>query len=164
VIEGTLGKAFGVVGGYITGSAALCDFVRSFASGFIFTTALPPAVAAGAAPRSATSRPARWNACATGARGEAAPQARCRGRSLHGQREPHRAGDGGRCQEVQVDQRHAAGEHGIYIQPINYPTVPRGTERLRITPTPLHSDADIDHLVSALSELWSQCALARAVA
>jgi 5-aminolevulinate synthase len=165
VIEGTLGKAFGVVGGYITGSAALCDFVRSFSSGFIFTTALPPAVAAGAA---ASIRHLKSSEFERMRHKERVAKLR---RKLDAAGVPYKAnhshivpvmvGDAKKCKwisDILLEQ------HGIYIQPINYPTVPRGTERLRITPTPLHSDADIDHLVSALSELWSQCALARAVA
>jgi 5-aminolevulinate synthase len=165
VIEGTLGKAFGVVGGYITGSAALCDFVRSFASGFIFTTALPPTVAAGAA---ASIRHLKSSEFERMRHKERVAKLR---RRLDAAGVPYKAnnshivpvmvGDAKKCKwisDILLEQ------HGIYIQPINYPTVARGTERLRITPTPLHSDADIDHLVSALSELWSQCALARAVA
>ena len=165
VIQGTLGKAFGVVGGYITGSAALCDFVRSFASGFIFTTALPPAVAAGAA---ASIRHLKSSQFERSRHRERVARLR---HKLDQAGVPHLmndshivpviVGDAKKCKwitDILLEQ------YGIYIQPINYPTVPRGTERLRITPTPLHSDADMDHLVSALSELWSQCALARAVA
>ena len=165
VIEGTLGKAFGVVGGYITGSAALCDFVRSFASGFIFTTALPPAVAAGAATSIRHLKVSEMERLRHKDR-----VAKLR-RKLDQAGVPYKAnsthivpvivGDAKKCKWI---SDILLERHGIYIQPINYPTVPRGTERLRITPTPLHSDADMDHLVNALSELWSQCALARAVA
>jgi 5-aminolevulinate synthase len=166
VIEGTLGKAFGVMGGYITGSRALIDFVRSFASGFIFTTAMPPAIAAGAAARSVTSRQVSHRAPPpSGHGGKGAPALDSHGIPHLDEPEPHRAGDGWQCLQVQVDFGRADGQcHGIYVQPINYPTVPVKTERLRITPTPMHSDADIKHLAGALSELWSQCALARAVA
>lgn len=162
VIQGTLGKAYGVVGGYITGSAALVDFVRSFASGFIFTTALPPAVAAGAA---AAVRHLK----ASGAE-RAAHQARVATvrAALDARGIPHLAndshiipvmvGDPVKCRWIS-DQ--LMNRYGIYIQPINYPTVPKGTERLRITPSPVHSEADIAHLVTALGELWSQCQLAR---
>ena len=165
VIEGTLGKAFGVVGGYITGSAALCDFVRSFASGFIFTTALPPAVAAGAA---ASIRHLKGSEIERLRHKERVAKLR---RKLDQAGVPYKpnashivpvmVGDAKKCKWI---SDILLERYGIYIQPINYPTVPRGTERLRITPTPLHSDADIEHLVQALSELWSQCALARAVA
>ena len=165
VIEGTLGKAVGVVGGYITGSAALCDFVRSFASGFIFTTALPPAVAAGA---TASIRHLKNSQFERMRHKDRVAKLR---RRLDQAGVPYMAnqshivpvmvGDAKKCKWI---SDILMAQHGIYIQPINYPTVPRGTERLRITPTPLHSDADIDHLVTALSELWSQCALARAVA
>ena len=166
VIEGTLGKAFGVVGGYIAASAALCDFVRSFASGFIFTTALPPAVAAAPLPRSAISRSSQMERAAPARpRRQAAPQARCASAFPICKNDSHivpvMVGDPEKCKWI---SDYLLERHGIYVQPINYPTVPRGTERLRITPTPLHSDADIDHLVHALSELWSQCALNRAVA
>ncbi|WCK01788.1 5-aminolevulinate synthase [Agrobacterium tumefaciens] len=165
IIEGTLGKAFGVMGGYITGSTAVCDFIRSFASGFIFTTALPPSLAAGA--------------IASIQHLKASPFERARHqdrvRRLRGLLDargiPHMdnpshivpvmVGDAAKCKwisDILLDS------HGVYVQPINYPTVPRKTERLRITPTPLHSDADIEHLVGALHQLWSHCALARAVA
>jgi 5-aminolevulinate synthase len=165
VIEGTLGKAFGVVGGYITGSAALIDFVRSFASGFIFTTALPPAVAAGACASirhlktSDTERLRQRDRVALLRRKLDAiglPYVKNDSHIV-----PVMVGDAKKCKwisDILLEQ------YGVYIQPINYPTVPRGTERLRITPSPLHSDADIEWLVSALSELWSQCALNRAVA
>ncbi|OOO16290.1 5-aminolevulinic acid synthase [Agrobacterium salinitolerans] len=165
IIEGTLGKAFGVMGGYIAGSTAVCDFIRSFASGFIFTTALPPSLAAGA--------------IASIQHLKASPFERARHqdrvRKLRGLLDargiPHMdnpshivpvmVGDAAKCKwisDILLDN------HGVYVQPINYPTVPRKTERLRITPTPLHSDADIEHLVGALHQLWSHCALARAVA
>ncbi|WP_186394026.1 MULTISPECIES: 5-aminolevulinate synthase [unclassified Pannonibacter] len=165
VIEGTLGKAFGVMGGYITGSHQLCDFVRSFASGFIFTTALPPSLAAGA---TASIRHLKQST----AEREAHQDRVARLRSLLDRRGiPHMdnpshivpvmVGNASKCKwisDILLDN------YGIYVQPINYPTVPKGTERLRITPTPFHSDADIDHLVGALNALWSRCALARAVA
>jgi len=165
VIEGTLGKAFGVVGGYIAASAALCDFVRSFASGFIFTTALPPATAAAAA---ASIRHLKASSSErTGQRDRVqrlrmkldaagVPYMRNNSHIV-----PVMVGDAKKCKWI---SDLLMENYGIYIQPINYPTVPKGTERLRITPTPLHSDADIDHLVGALSELWSHCALNRAVA
>ena len=165
LIEGTLGKAYGVVGGYITGSAALCDFVRSFASGFIFTTALPPAVAAAA---QTSIRHLKTSQMERTRHQERVATVRAK---LDAAGIPHMPnpshiipvmiGDPVKCRyisDVLMD------DFGIYVQPINYPTVPKGTERLRITPSPLHSDADIDHLVDALGALWTQCALARAVA
>jgi 5-aminolevulinate synthase len=165
VIEGTLGKAFGVVGGYITGSAALVDFVRSFASGFIFTTSLPPACAAAAA---ASIRHLKTsNQERLGQRDRVAKLRKALDRCgvpympNDSHIVPVMVGDAKKCKWISDILME---NYGIYIQPINYPTVPRGTERLRITPTPLHSDADIDQLVHALNDLWSQCALARAVA
>jgi 5-aminolevulinate synthase len=163
VIEGTLAKAFGVIGGYITGSTGLCDFIRSYASGFIFTTALPPMVAAGAL---ASIRHLKTSA---------AERARMHNRvatlraALDEAGVPHLAnpshivpvivGDPVKCKSIS-DQ--LLDRFGIYVQPINYPTVPRGTERLRITPSPLHSDADISHLVGALSTIWHELSIRRA--
>ena len=165
VIEGTLAKAFGVIGGYIAGSAALCDFVRSFASGFIFTTALPPAVAAGAI---ASVRHLKVSELERARQRDRVAKVR---RRLDAIRIPYMkneshiipvmVGNPVKCKWLSDTLIEG---YGIYLQPINYPTVPRGTERLRITPSPLHSDADIDRLVAALSDLWSQCALNRAVA
>ena len=165
VIEGTLGKAFGVIGGYIAASAKLVDFIRSYASGFIFTTALPPAVAAGAL---ASIRHLKSSGLERARQRERVAKVRARLDAIGIPYMPNEShivpvmvGDAAKCKwisDILLD------EHGIYVQPINYPTVPRKTERLRITPTPLHTDADIDRLVSALSTLWSQCALARAVA
>ena len=165
VIEGTLGKAFGVMGGYVTGSAALVDFIRSFASGFIFTTALPPALAAGAA---ASIRYLKQSQIERMRHKERVAKLRA---ALDAHGIPHQpnpshivpvmVNDAAKCKWISDLLLDGSG---IYVQPINYPTVPVGTERLRFTPTPLHSDADIAHLVSALNDLWSQCALARAVA
>ena len=156
VIEGTLAKGFGVVGGYIAASRALCDFVRSHASGFIFTTALPPHVAAGAL---ASVRYLKSNPEMRGDLHNRVALLRSR---LDSCRVPHlrnpshivpvMVGDAVLCKGISdllLDQ------YGIYIQPINYPTVPRGSERLRVTISPLHSDADIESLVRALSEIWS---------
>ena len=165
VIEGTLGKAFGVVGGYIAASAALCDFVRSFASGFIFTTALPPAVAAAA---TASIRHLKASELERARQRDRVAKVRRRLDAiglpyLRNQSHivPVVVGNPVKCKWISDT---LIERYGIYLQPINYPTVPRGTERLRITPSPLHTDADIDKLVSALSDLWSQCALNRAVA
>ena len=160
VIEGTLAKAFGVVGGYIAASTLLCDFIRSFASGYIFTTATPPAVAAGALASIRTLR----QADALRAR-HADRVARVRQR-LDAAGVPHLGnpshivpvivGDAVQCRLL---SDRLLAHHGIYVQPINYPTVPRGTERLRITPSPLHSDADIDRLVDALATEWFAASL-----
>jgi 5-aminolevulinate synthase len=162
VIEGTLGKAFGVFGGYIAGSAAMCDFVRSFASGFIFTTALPPAVAAGAL---ASIQHLKVSQIERLRHQERVAKVRGRLEALGipcldnpSHIIPVMVKDPVKCKQI---SDWLLDRYGIYIQPINYPTVPRGTERLRITPSPLHSDQDIDRLVTALSELWSQCALSR---
>ncbi|WP_295312108.1 5-aminolevulinate synthase [Roseobacter sp.] len=162
VIEGTLGKAFGVMGGYIAASPELCDFVRSFASGFIFTTALPPAVAAGAA---AAVRHLKSSSSERIAHQQQVADLRARFDDIglpHIDNESHIipvvVGDPVKCKYI---SDILLRDYGIYIQPINYPTVPEGTERLRITPSPVHSDADTDHLVTALAELWTQCALAR---
>jgi len=165
IIEGTLGKAFGVVGGYIAASAAMCDFIRSFASGFIFTTALPPAVAAGACASVKHLKESGFERARHQDR-VARVKSRLERLGIPVMRNPSHivpvmVGDPVKCKWIS-DQ--LLDRHGIYLQPINYPTVPRKTERLRITPSPMHSDADIDHLISALSELWSQCAMARAVA
>ena len=162
VIEGTLGKAYGVMGGYIAASRNLVDFVRSFASGFIFSTALPPAVAAGAA---ASIRHLKISDRERELQRERVDQVR---RQLDILGIPHLAnpshiipvmvGDAKKCKMI---SDWLMDNHGIYVQPINYPTVPVGTERLRITPSPVHTDGDINRLVTALSEIWSQCELAR---
>ncbi len=163
VIEGTLAKAFGVVGGYIAASSALCDFVRSFASGFIFTSALPPAVAAGAMAsirhlkRSQVERDQQRARVAMVRRGLDAAGIPHLENDSH--IVPVMIGDPVLCKHI----TDLLLEHyGIYVQPINYPTVARGTERLRITPSPLHTDADIAHLLSALSAIWSELSLQRA--
>ena len=162
VIEGTLGKAFGVMGGYIAASRDLCDFVRTFASGFIFSTALPPAIAAGAC---ASIQHLKESQAERDQQKDRV--AKVRG-LLDQMGIPHipnpshiipvMVGDPHKCKFI---SDWLMEHHGIYVQPINYPTVPRGTERLRITPSPVHSDGDIERLITALSEIWSQCALAR---
>jgi 5-aminolevulinate synthase len=160
VIEGTLAKAFGVIGGYIAGSAALCDFVRSFASGFIFTTALPPAVAAGALAsirhlqESSTERRQLHHRVALVRRGLDAAGIPHLDNPSH--IVPVMVGDPVLCRNI---GDRLLEQFGIYVQPVNYPTVPRGTERLRITPSPLHSEIDIDHLVGALAAIWSEIQL-----
>ncbi len=165
LIEGTLGKAYGVVGGYVTGSKPLVDFIRSFASGFIFTTALPPAVAAAA---TASIRHLKTSDLERAGQRKRVAQLRARLDALGIPHLPNPShiipvmiGDPVKCRQI---SDILMDEYGIYVQPINYPTVPKGTERLRFTPSPLHSEADIEHLVSALGTLWQQCALSRAVA
>jgi len=162
VIEGTLGKAFGVMGGYIAGSAAMCDFVRSFASGFIFTTALPPALAAGATASIRHLKESQVERDQHQAR-VASVRRRLNAIGIPVIENPSHiipvmVGDAHKCKMI---SDWLLEQHGIYVQPINYPTVPVGTERLRFTPSPVHSDADIEKLVSALSEIWSHCELAR---
>ncbi len=162
IIEGTLGKAFGVMGGYIAADAVIVDAIRSFADGFIFTTSVPPAVAAGAVAS------IRWlkehnevremhqeRAAALKARMEAAglPVMPSVSHIV-----PVLVGDPVHCKMI---SDVLLEDHGVYVQPINYPTVPRGTERLRFTPSPAHTDEMMDNLVRALETLWVRCNIQR---
>jgi 5-aminolevulinate synthase len=156
VIEGTLAKAFGVMGDYLTGTRAVMDAIRSFAPGFIFTTALPPAVAA-----AATASIRHLKASSTERQQQQRQVARTKavlsGAGLPVLDTPTHivpvmVGDAEACKAA---SDRLLEKHGIYIQPINYPTVPRGTERLRITPGPFHSNAHIDALAAALVEVWT---------
>ncbi|OYZ65635.1 MAG: 5-aminolevulinic acid synthase, partial [Rhizobiales bacterium 24-66-13] len=162
VIEGTLGKAFGVIGGYLTGKRVVMDAVRSYAPGFIFTTALPPAVAAAA---SASVRHLKNSqAERDGQRAQVAKVKAALAAAGLPQMEtpthiiPLMVGDAKACKAA---SDVLLAEHGIYIQPINYPTVPRGTERLRITATPHHDDKLIAQLAEALNDVWSRLDLPR---
>ena len=160
VVEGTLAKAFGCLGGYITSTAAVVDAVRSHAAGFIFTTALPPAICAAATAsirHLKTSSAERQGQQAQAARAKAVLAAAglpVMPTDTH--IVPVLVGDAEKCKAT-TDMLLA--EHGIYIQPINYPTVPVGTERLRITPSPFHNDALIDELATALVAVWKKLGL-----
>jgi 5-aminolevulinate synthase len=156
VIEGTLAKGFGVVGGYVAASEALCDFVRSYSSGFIFTTALPPHIAAGAL---ASVRYLKSSSSEREAMHSRVALLRSRLEDIgvpHLRNPSHivpvMVGNADLCRQI---SDILLNEYDIYIQPINYPTVPRGAERLRITASPFHSEADIEHLTAALGEIWS---------
>jgi 5-aminolevulinate synthase len=162
IIEGTLGKAFGVMGGYIAADTVIVDAIRSYADGFIFTTSIPPVLAAGAV---ASIRYLK-------AHNEIRVKHQERAASLKARLVkaglpvmpsvchivPVLVGDAVHCKMI---SDILLEEHGIYVQPINYPTVPRGTERLRFTPSPAHTDEMMDKLVAALEALWTRCNLAR---
>lgn len=157
LIQGTLAKAFGMIGGYVTGSRAMIDMLRSYAPGFIFTSTMPPAVAAGARAsighlmHSSAEREEQQAAVAKVKSRLAAAGIPMLETETH--IVPVMIGDPVRCKRASDLLRE---EHGIYVQPINFPTVPRGTERLRITPGPLHTDAHIDALVDALVDVFAE--------
>jgi 5-aminolevulinate synthase len=162
IINGTLAKGFGVMGGYIATTQRCCDAIRSYAPGFIFTTSIAPAVAAGA---TASIRHLKSSQLERARHQERARtlKARLRAGGLPVLDNPSHivpvmVGDPVRCKSL-TDA--LLDDHGIYVQPINYPTVSRGTERIRLTPSPQHTDAQMDTLVSALSGLWSECPVAR---
>ncbi len=162
IVNGTLAKAYGVMGGYIAASARMADAIRSYAPGFIFTTSLPPSVAAGAA---ASVRHLKGDETLR-ARHQAQARTlkmRLKGLGLplidHGSHiVPVHVGNPVKCKML---SDMLLESHGIYVQPINYPTVPRGTERLRFTPSPVHGPKETDALVHAMDALWSHCALNR---
>lgn len=163
VINGTLAKAYGAAGGYIAGSERLVDAVRSCAPGFIFTTSIPPAIAAGALE---SVRWLRRNGKIRQEHQTIARTVKTRFKALglpfvdHGSHiVPLIVGDAAKCKMI---SDRLLEEFGIYAQPINYPTVPRGSERLRFTPSPVHSPAHVDSLIHALDSLWGQCRLNRA--
>ncbi|MBT4940914.1 MAG: 5-aminolevulinate synthase, partial [Rhodospirillaceae bacterium] len=163
IIQGTLAKGFGVVGGYVTGSASMCDFIRSYGDGFIFSSSMPPAVAAGCL---ASVKYVREH-------NELREQHQERAATLKQRLTdvgipvmpsdthivPVMVGDPVLCKQASDELLF---NHNIYVQPINYPTVPRGTERLRFTPTPLHNDELMDQLVEALQKVWGQLGLKQA--
>lgn len=163
IIEGTLGKAFGVMGGYITANASIIDAVRSYASGFIFTTALSPVLVAGALASVETLK-------ASSHLREQHQERAARLKALLAEEGlpvmpsvshivPIKVGDPVQCKQV---TDYLLEEHNIYVQPINYPTVPKGTERLRLTPTPLHTDDHMGALLKALDDAWTVLKLKRA--
>ena len=162
IVEGTLGKGFGVMGGYIAAEADLVDAVRSYASGFIFSTSLPPALAAGA---EASIRYLMQHDDLRQAHQERAATLKRRFREIGlpvmpsvSHIVPVMVGHAGHCKMI---SDILLEEHGVYVQPINYPTVPRGTERLRFTPTPFHTDRMMDDLVRAMDKLFAHCEIAR---
>jgi len=163
ILQGTMAKAIGVIGGYITGSAMMVDFIRSFGPGFIFSSALPPAVAAAAL---ASVRHLQSNGEIRSIHQERAATLKRRLRDIGipvgpsvSHIVPVIVGDATLCKQASDE---LLDRHKIYVQPINYPTVPKGAERLRITPTPLHTDAMMDRLVAALSEVWSNLGIRKA--
>ena len=165
IVQGTLAKAIGVIGGYVAGSVAMVDFIRSFGAGFIFSSALPPAVAAGAL---ASIRFLREHPEIRVRHQDRAATVKARLAKaglpvLHSQSHivPVVIGDASLCKRASDE---LLDRHAIYVQPINYPTVPRGSERLRLTPTPLHDDGMIDRLVDAMADVWMRLGLRRAAA
>jgi 5-aminolevulinate synthase len=162
LIQGTLAKAFGLIGGYVAGSAAMCDFLRSYAPGFIFSTALPPAIAAGAR---ASIRHVKQSPELRERHQDRAQRLKRRLQEAElpvmpspSHVVPVLVGDARLCKQASDELLE---RHCIYVQPINYPTVPRGAERLRLTPSPQHSDADIEALVAALREIWGRLPIRR---
>ncbi len=162
VLEGTLAKTFGALGGYIAAKANLIDAVRSYAPGFIFTTALPPPICAAATAAIRHLKTSQWE------RDRHQDRAARLKSALHAARLPVMPSDThivpvhvGDPEKCKLASDLLLADHGIYIQPINYPTVPRGLERLRITPSPHHDDALIDRLAAALVAVWDQLGLTR---
>ncbi len=162
IVNGTLAKGYGVMGGYIAASAAMCDAIRSYAPGFIFTTSLAPAIVAGAL---ASIRHLKASQIERDQHAERVANLKSRLADvgvpvMDGPSHivPVMVGDPTHCKAV-TDA--LLSQYGIYVQPINYPTVPKGTERIRLTPTPCHTDAHLDTLTDALSELWNACPVAK---